>query len=139
MPDPRPHVLIAGVSTRALATSAARAGFRVTAADAFGDADLRAVADVIPVRANGATRFSARVAAEMALDSGVAFVAYTSNFENHPGAVATLARHRTLLGNAPAVLERVRNPIELAKAFATHGFAVPATRASAPPTLDVRR
>ena len=35
----KPHVLVAGVSTRAAAESAARAGFRVTAIDAFGDLD----------------------------------------------------------------------------------------------------
>ena len=50
MAERRPHVLIAGVSTRALAVSAARAGYRVTAVDAFGDLDLRAVAEVLPLR-----------------------------------------------------------------------------------------
>src|SRR6266550_1444574 len=44
--NPR-HVLIAGVTTRAIAVSAAHAGYRVTAVDAFGDLDLRAIADVI--------------------------------------------------------------------------------------------
>ena len=33
------HVLIAGISTRAAAESAALAGFAVTAIDAFGDLD----------------------------------------------------------------------------------------------------
>ncbi|HUR93820.1 MAG TPA: ATP-grasp domain-containing protein [Gemmatimonadales bacterium] len=140
MSDAWPHVLIAGISSRALATSAARAGYRVTAADAFGDADLRAVAEVVAVRVNGAPRFSAREAAEVARNVDAALVAYTSNFENYPAAVATLARNRTLLGNAPAVLERVRNPIGLARVFAAHGFAVPSTRASAPePKLDRRQ
>ena len=36
---PRPSVLVVGVSTRAIAESAARAGWRVTSYDAFGDLD----------------------------------------------------------------------------------------------------
>ena len=47
MRDRAARVLIAGVSTRALARSAARAGYEVTAIDAFGDVDLRAVASVV--------------------------------------------------------------------------------------------
>ena len=40
MTSPRGHrLLIAGVSTRAAAESAAEAGFEVTALDAFGDLD----------------------------------------------------------------------------------------------------
>src|SRR2546427_656997 len=42
MPGRRRHLLIAGVSTRALAASAARAGHRVTAADAFAVPETRA-------------------------------------------------------------------------------------------------
>jgi predicted ATP-grasp superfamily ATP-dependent carboligase len=140
MDDPRPHVLIAGVSTRALAASACRAGYRVTAVDAFGDADLHAVADVVPLRRDGAAPYTAALAAKAARASDATLVAYTSNFENHPGAVTTLARGRRLLGNPPAVLERVRNPILLMRALAGRGFAVPATRASAPSVaLDRRR
>jgi len=59
-------------------------------------------------------------------------VAYTSNLENHPAAVAALVRGRRLLGNAPAVLRRVRNPITLMRGFRARGLATPATRASAP-------
>ena len=60
-------------------------------------------------------------------------VAYTSNFENFPEAVSALARGRLLLGNPAAVLTQVRNPIILARVLRQRGFAVPATRASAPP------
>ncbi|MBA3497703.1 MAG: ATP-grasp domain-containing protein [Gemmatimonadales bacterium] len=140
MADARPHVLIAGLSTRALAASAARAGYRVTAVDAFGDADLRAVAYVLPLRRDGGAAFSAGLAAEAARASDAGLAAYTSSFENAPGAVAALARGRRLLGNGPAVLERVRNPIVLMRALAARGFPVPVTRASAPPpSLDARR
>src|SRR5262245_43868265 len=125
------HVLLAGVSTRALAQSAARAGYRVSAVDPFGDVDLRAVADVVPLRpfgADGVARLARSVPAHL--------VAYTSNLENHPGLVAELARGRRLLGNPPDVLTQVRNPLLLARAVAAGGLAGPRTRASAP--LDAR-
>ena len=133
MPE-QPHVLLAGVSTRALAQSAARAGYRVTAVDPFGDVDLRAVAEVVTLRPFGADR-AARIARSVA----AGLVAFTSNLENHPAAVAELARGRRLLGNPAAVLERVRNPLQLAKAVAAGGFAGPRTRASAPLDRTIRR
>ena len=125
------RVLIAGVSTRALAVSAMRAGYRVTAIDAFGDLDLRAAADVIALRPEWGPPFSpaaAAVAARTARLRGV-LVAYTSNFENYPTAVAGLARCGRLLGNPPAVLTRIRNPTELMRTMRARGFATPDTRA----------
>ena len=102
-------LLVAGVSTRALARSAARAGIRITAVDGFGDLDLRAVARVVvPERVEG--RFTAERAAHAASDIPADLVAYTSNFENAPDAVARLARGRELLGNLPDTLRRVRRP-----------------------------
>ena len=133
MAERRPHVLIAGVSTRALAVSAARAGYRVTAVDAFGDADLREVAEVLPLSPHGATRYTPAAAAAAGRPVTADAVAYTSNFENFPEAVSALARGRRLLGNPAAVLTQVRNPITLARVLRQRGFAVPATRASAPP------
>lgn len=133
MAERRPHVLIAGVSTRALAVSAARAGYRVTAVDAFGDADLREVAEVLPLCPGGATRYTPAAAAAAGRAVTADAVAYTSNFENFPEAVSALARGRLLLGNPAAVLTQVRNPLILARALRQRGFPVPATRASAPP------
>jgi predicted ATP-grasp superfamily ATP-dependent carboligase len=134
----RRHVLIAGVSVRAFAASAARSGYRVTAVDAFGDLDLRAVAEVITLRRDDGRAFSPSVATAAARPVSADLVAYTSNFENDPPAVAALARGRVLLGNPPTVLEQVRNPITLMRALRRRGFATPDTRASAPPA-DGRR
>ena len=133
MAERRPHVLIAGVSTRALAVSAARAGYRVTAVDAFGDVDLREAAEVLTVRRDGPAGYSPAAAAAAARVVTADAVAYTSNFENFPEAVAALARGRRLLGNSPAVLRQIRNPIVLTRALRQRGFPVPITRASAPP------
>ncbi len=133
------HLLIAGVTTRALAVSAARAGWRVTAVDAFGDLDLRAVATVASAAGTDGERFSPAAAARAARGVTADAVAYTSNFENHPEAVASLARGRQLLGNTPDVLEQIRNPLVLMRALRRRGFAVPDTRASAPPFPSSKR
>jgi predicted ATP-grasp superfamily ATP-dependent carboligase len=130
------HVLVAGITSRALAVSAARAGYRVTAVDAFGDLDLCAVAEVIPIRHQPGARF-ASLAAEAAEKVPAGMVAYTSNLENHPHAVARLGQDRRLLGNSPEVLARARNPIELMRALRRHGLATPENRATA--SIDVPR
>lgn len=132
-------LLVAGVTTRALAVSAARAGWRVTAIDAFGDLDLRAVATVATAAEHGGMRFSPTAAARAARGVTADAVAYTSNFENHPEAVTLLARGRQLLGNPPHVLEQIRNPLILMRALRRRGFAVPDTRASAPPSISSER
>jgi predicted ATP-grasp superfamily ATP-dependent carboligase len=133
MPDKmREQVVIAGISTRALAASAARAGYRVTAVDAFGDMDLRRTADVIAGRSGSGDGFeplSAACAAD-AIRGGLA--CYTSSFENYPAAVERLALNRTLLGNQPSVLKRVRDPLLLMNTLRQLGFSVPKTRLSAP-------
>ncbi len=126
------HLLIAGVAVRALAASAARAGYRVTAVDAFGDLDLCRVASAIPLRVENGTDYSPLSAVRAARTVPATLVAYTSNFENYPEAVARLARRRRLLGNPPAVLTRVRNPLELMREVRRRGFATPNTRATPP-------
>lgn len=127
-----PQVLIAGVSTRALAVSAVRAGYRVTAIDAFGDLDLRGAAEVIALRPEYGLQYSPLAAVVAAKAVPARMAAYTSNFENYPAAVARLARRRRLLGNPSAVLTRVRNPIELMRMLHRRGFATPTTRSRPP-------
>jgi uncharacterized protein len=118
-------LLLAGVSVRAFAESAAAAGFTVAAVDAFGDLDLRAVATFNGMRST----YSANAAAIRARGIATDACAYSSNFENHPRALAALAAGRILLGNAPDVIRRVRDPFVLAQVLPT----APAVRAWAPP------
>ena len=138
MPEGR-HLVVAGVTTRALARSAVRGGWTVTAADAFGDLDLRACAEVLVTRAPGGG-FDPMLAAVAARAVPADFAAYTSSFENHPAAVSALARGRRLLGNPPAVLRRVRDPLGLMGTLRRLGLEAPLTRATPPRTaLDRRR
>jgi uncharacterized protein len=132
----RGSVLIAGVSVRALAESAARAGADVTALDAYGDLDLRQIARVVTVPREGSGGFDQMRVARASRGIDAQSVAYVSNFENAPAAVEALARGRTLLGNTPAVLRRVRDPLALARAIPRLGAHTPAVRASAPRASD---
>ena len=132
-------VLIAGVSVRALAESAARAGARVIAMDAYGDLDLRRIARVVAIPRESDGSFDQMRVARASRSLDVGAVAYVSSFENSPAAVETLARGRTLIGNSPAVLHRVRDPLALARALARLGAHTPAVRASPPPGSDATR
>ena len=132
-------MLIAGVTTRAFAVSAARAGYRVTAIDAFGDVDLREAAEVIVARpaSPGASYSPVPAAAEGDLVPA-ALAAYTSNFENYPPAVRRLARGRRLLGNPAETLVRVRNPFALTRVLRRYGLTGPETRSRIPARTSAR-
>lgn len=123
------RVLFAGLSTRAAAASAARAGCDVIAIDAFGDRDQHPAVRALSIARDLGGRPTATSMARAARAIGCDAVAYLSPFENHPAAVATLASGRALLGNPPAVLRRVRDPLLLADAFRRHGLAAPRVRA----------
>src|SRR2546426_642222 len=124
-----PRVLIVGVSTRGLAESAARAGYRVVAVDSFGDLDLRACADAVSIaRTAEENRFSVRAALHAVRAVPCDVATYVASFENHPDAVRALARRAPLWGNPPAVLRRVRDPVRLARALVAGGIPAPAVR-----------
>jgi uncharacterized protein len=127
------RVLLAGVSTRGFAESAARAGYEVVAVDGFGDLDLRACAtEVHVVRVGGGGRFSARAAAAAVRDAACEAAVYAASFENHPGAVRTLAANRALWGNPPAVLTQARDPRRLARVVGEAGLPGPRVRLTRP-------
>ena len=132
-------VLLAGVSVRALAESAARAGASVIALDAYGDLDLRRIARVVAIPRDGSAKFDQMAVAQASRNFDASHVAYVSSFENAPEAVDLLARGRTLLGNSPSVLRRVRDPLVLARTLPRLGAHTPAVRASAPPTRNATR
>jgi uncharacterized protein len=134
------RVLIAGISTRAAAESAAKAGFAVTAIDAFGDLDQHpSVRSLALPLASGAS-FSAHAAAEAVRDVSADAAVYLSPFENHIRAVDALTSNpstslragRVLWGNPPDVLRRVRDPFLLSGLLRRHGFATPVTRVDVP-------
>ena len=110
-------LLIVGASTRAAAESAIRAGFAPICADMFADVDLRAIAEVLPVSdyPRGLIAATANVPRDVPL-------LYTGAIENHPRLVETLCRERPLLGNGPAVLSRVRDPVAVREVLTANGL-----------------
>ncbi len=119
-----PHdarVLVAGFSTRAIAESAARIGFTVTAIDAFADLDQHPSVHALAV----ARSFSPATAVRASRGVPCEAVAYLSSFENHPNAVRALAFGRSLWGNPPDVLRAVRSPHQLVEALSRHQLPAP--------------
>lgn len=126
------HVLIAGLSTRAAADSAVRAGFAVTTIDAYADLDLHPAVRALSLPRDSGAVFSAPAAARAVANLSCEAVVYGSNFENHPDAVDALASSRILWGNPSSVLRRVRDPLQLARAFRRRGIRTPTVRTSGP-------
>ena len=120
------------MSTRAAAESAARAGYDVTAIDAFADLDQHDMVRALSVPRELGRPFTAARAAAFSRRVECDIVAYLSPFENHPRAVETLARGRTLWGSAPDVLARVRDPGLVMRALEMRG--VPALEVLSPAT-----
>lgn len=130
----RARVLLVGVSTRAMADSAARAGYRVASIDAFGDLDQPAGMRSVALPRDLGVAYGAAAAVRAARDVDCDAVAYVADLENHPDAVRALASGRALWGNPPDVLARVRNPLLLARALTRRGFFTAAVGARAPGT-----
>jgi hypothetical protein len=120
------RILIVGLTTRAIAESAVRAGCDVVAVDYFGDLDSKQICPNISLRDRDldySAAALARVAREISYDA----VAYCGSLENHPDVVAELAHGKSLLGNSPDALRRVRDPAVLLGFLAGRGFLVPET------------
>jgi predicted ATP-grasp superfamily ATP-dependent carboligase len=119
------HVLIAGVSTRAAAESAARTAFTVTAIDAFGDLDQHPSVRALSLARDLGLPVTAPATARAGRTIDCDAVVYLSNIDNHPRAVSTLAAGRALWGNPPEVLRRVRDPLVVARELNRRGIATP--------------
>ncbi|HSR90863.1 MAG TPA: ATP-grasp domain-containing protein, partial [Gemmatimonadales bacterium] len=128
-----PSVVLAGMSVRAMAESAAKAGYRVTALDGFGDLDtVRASDRVLTPRRDLDRPYSVeRLVTLSKLVTADSF-AYGANLENHPAALGRLVEGRTLLGNGPAELRLARNPIRLAEILRRYRLAVANVRTTPP-------
>ena len=90
--------------------------------DLFGDLDLRADRVV--------TRRSLTALVDAAMAEAPGTVVYGASFENHPKLVERLAEQHTLLGNPPATLRAVRDPVQLGAALGDLPY--PRTTVTAP-------
>ena len=129
--------LIAAVSGRALAASAACGGHRVVVLDCFADRDTRSAADAVrSVVSPRALRFDGRAllaaAADLAPAARSAGVVYGSGFEGQTALLARLATGRRLYGNTPAVVEAVKDPLRLFPLLQRLGMHHPEVRFQPP-------
>jgi predicted ATP-grasp superfamily ATP-dependent carboligase len=124
----RPGVLIVGVSTRALAESACRAGWRCETVDAFGDLDQKACARNVGLTRDLGRPYSASAAVAVGRRFSAEAAAYVGNLENHPAAVRRLAQGRELLGNSAATLAQARDVVALEREVRRAGARFPETR-----------
>ena len=134
-----PTVLIAGLSGRALAQSARRAGFAPLVVDAFGDADMRdtaAASRCIPEVTRRGFRAGPLLATLDALAATAASapigLVLGSGFEDTPKLVDTLARRYRLLGNGGEQIARAKDPVSFFALLDTLAVAHPETRLDPP-------
>lgn len=129
-------LVIAGLTVRLMAESAARAGWRVLGLDAFGDLDTQRVCQVWTPAGSGAPLLDPeRVLAGLrryARDPRVRGWVACSGFEGMPDVLAEGARILPLLGSAPHNFARVRDPHHFFATLDALGLAHPEVRFDAP-------
>jgi predicted ATP-grasp superfamily ATP-dependent carboligase len=114
-----------------LAELATREGHDVCAVDRFGDLDLQRLCPSVSLMRDLDGRGGMEEMVGAAESIRADRVVYGAGLENRPDLVARLAAGRTLLGCAPDVLRRVRDPAVLGASLRTAGFAFPRTLAAA--------
>ncbi len=129
-------LLVVSASGRALAQSAARCGLPVVVLDLFNDMDVRerAVASRSVAARNG--KFDARrllaAARLMCAPDRCSGLVYGSGFEGRTGLLAKLALGRTLFGNAPETVARLKDPAHFFPLLDSFGISHPETRLDPP-------
>lgn len=116
-------LVVAGASARAMAESAARAGWRVHAADLFADLDLDAVA-VAAIRVRPYPDALPAIVARFPPGPWL----YCGAIENHLQVIEAVGHDRPLAGCGLAAVTAVRDPAKLAAAVGTAGLSFPETR-----------
>lgn len=120
-------ILIVGISVRAMVESAVHSNYPVLALDAFGDQDLRLLAESYSLHHDFSSRYSPgelhRASRQLSFDA----IGYTSNLENHPDMLKRLAGSRQIIGNLPGTIKAVRSWRPLFDKLRQKGFWVPDT------------
>ena len=120
-------ILVVGVSVRAMVESAVSSRYRVVALDAFGDQDLRAMAESYSLPRDFGIPYSASALYEASRKLAFDAVVYTSGLENHPKILDRFAGNCSVIGNSPEAVRSVRNWPDLFSRLRRAGFSVPET------------
>lgn len=134
-----PAILIVALSGRALAAAAKRAGYRVVAADLFGDMDLKSAAEACAtVGGDPAGGFdpeallsAADLLAPQASPPRFGFT-YGAGLEAQSDLLERLCRGRRLYGNRPQAVARLKDPAEFFGALDRLGVPHPQVRVAPP-------
>ena len=120
-------ILIVGISVRAMVESAVHSSYPVLALDAFGDQDLKLLAESYSLHHDFHARYSPgelyRASRQLSFDA----IAYTSNLENYPDTLRRLAGSGQIIGNLPETIKSVRSWEPLFAKLRQEGFSVPDT------------
>jgi uncharacterized protein len=115
----RPAIIVVAYSARALASSAARAGFAPLSIDVFGDDDTRE-ASFVSVKLDGGLSDGLRldkVAGAVAMLANAhdpIGLVYGAGFEHQPEMIAAIGGKTRVFGNDAATLKRAKDPLALA-------------------------
>lgn len=126
------RLLATGTSARALAASAARAGWAPVVLDAFGDRDC-------PGEVHRCTPFTARRAAAHARTLAADAVAIAAQWEHAPRRAAALGEGRRSLVAPAGAIAWLRDPLRVARALRAAGLPSLVTAAQGRSSPPVRR
>ncbi len=122
-------LIVAGISARALAVAARRAGFATIALDAFGDRDTREACRetlVLHDAVGGFANIDLRGAvAAHAQDNAVIGFVYSAGFDNCSQRLAQVETIIPILGSSPKALALTKDPRHFAQACADAKLAHP--------------
>jgi uncharacterized protein len=125
-----PAIIVVGYSARALASSAAHAGFTPLSIDVFGDDDMRetsrASVKLDGGLSEGLTADNVCRAVEMLvnLHNPIGLV-YGAGFEHQPETLAAIAERTRVFGNSADILKRAKDPVAFAQACEANGVRHP--------------
>ncbi len=116
----KPAILVMGYSARALASSAARAGFAPLSVDVFGDEDTRetslASVTLEGGLSDGLTLDKIRSAVERLIHVHKPIgLVYGAGFEHQPETIAAIEQRTQVFGNDAGILKRAKDPLTLAR------------------------
>ncbi len=126
----RPAIIVAAYSARALASSAARAGFAPLSIDVFGDDDMREMSSA-SVKLDGGPsegltldKVAAAVERLVSVHEPIGLV-YGAGFEHQPEAISAIGRRIRVFGNDAETLKRAKDPLVLARVCDANGIRHP--------------
>lgn len=107
--------------------SGVRSGYTITALDAFGDRDLKALTEARSLHHDFHSIYSPKALFRASRQLQFERVAYTSNLENHPEILQLFCESHRILGNDAQTVAAVRDWKKLFAGLRAAGFPAPET------------